>query len=366
MAFVDPDEIKGGFVDPEAGPQLNALQRRMGKGKQGNTIEDIRHAVDTAGYRAGGAVTDLTGSPAAGYATNVAVEAIPAVLGGEAAKLALAPKLVAKGMDYMQSALKPPKASLKSGDAARAIKTLLDEGVNVTEGGVAKLTDKIDVLDDALTAAIANSKATLNKVDVLKPLKDVLADYRAGTMAEDNLPKIREVAKKLLDHPLLRGSNDIQVQIAQDMKRANYRELGDKAYGSGLKPMAERDALKGVTSGLREGVEKAVPEAGPINAEMGPLVNARDLAQERVLMAGNKNQFGLATLVHPKHWPAYLADRSELANSVIARALYSGSRNIPGAAGGGAGGILGMFMGSDEEPQGILSKRTEWMGDGAK
>ncbi len=48
----------------------------------------------------------------------------------------------------MQSALKPTYADLKSGDAAKAIQTMLDEGVNVTPGGVQQLRAQIGKLND--------------------------------------------------------------------------------------------------------------------------------------------------------------------------------------------------------------------------
>lgn len=330
---------------------LSPMQNQMGLGKQGDTMESIRQFVDTAPYRAGGAVTDITGSPALGTGANALLELAPfAIGGGELGKLG-SPTIQRWGRQLMQSALKPAKADLKSGDAAKAIQTLLDEGVNVTEGGVAKLTDKINSLDDSLTSAIAGSKAKLQKTDMLQSLKDVLAEYRQGTLAADTLPKIRDVARKLIDHPLLRGTDEMTVQLAQDMKRQNYRELGDKAFGLGLRPQAERDALKAVTRDLRAGIEQAVPEAASINAEMGPLINARDIAQDRVLMSANKNpiSFGAFGVMNPKAAALWMADRSELIKSLLARLLHSGVAPAAPMTGRVAGGGIGELLGQGQQ-----------------
>jgi hypothetical protein len=327
--------------------QLSPMQKRMGLGKTGDTMGDIHRARDNAVYEVGGKVTDLTGSPFAGSMANAAADAATdplTYLGGAFGK-AMKPLAEAGGRNLMQSALKPGKFSRESGDAAKAVQTLLDEGVNVTEGGVAKLTDKIDLLDERLGNAISASKAKLLKTDVLQRLRDVVKDYRAGLDAEPNVATIREQARKLIEHPDSRFINEMSVQEAQAMKRQNYKELGDKAYGIGLKPAAERDAKKAITRGLKEEIERAVPEAGAVNAEMSPLINARDLAQERVLLAGNKNpiSFGAFGLANPATLLAWLADRSELGKSILARFLHSGvapSTTSIGAATGGMGSII--------------------------
>lgn len=309
--------------------------------------------LDRGAYKAGGAVTDVSskvlppGAAAAlGFGTNVGIQALPVLLGG-AGGVRAAPAIERKAMDIMQSALKPAKAAQKSGDAERAVRTLLERGANVTEGGVSKLTKAIDELDEKLTAAIKDSGATVDKLRVLKPIKEALARFRNETSTTDNLAKIRQAAEEFWNHPSLRGMREIPVQKAQEMKRANYRALGDKAYGVGLKPEAEREGIKAVTRGLKEGVEEAVPEAGPLNAEMGPLINARDLAQERVLMSGNKNLGGLGIL-NPHMLLPWLADRSELVKSLLARGLFSGQRVVPGTAGAVAGSGVGMAEGRRE------------------
>jgi hypothetical protein len=271
----------------------------MGLGKRGDTMGDIHRARANLVQEAGERVTDATGSPA--------------------------------------------RAARMNGDAEKAVQTLLDEGVNVTKGGVEGLTARIDTLDDALDQAIKGSTARLQKTDALKGLKDVIKEYKAGTMAAESLDDVRRVARNLIEHPLLRGKTDMSVQAAQAMKRQNYKELGDAAYGTGLKPSAERDALKAVTRSLKEGIERGTPEAGAINAEMSPLINARDLAQDRTLVAGNRDLLGISTM-NPKTMLLSLADRSQLLKSLLARFLYSGVAPAVAPVGAATGGGIGSLL----------------------
>lgn len=255
------------------------------------------------------------------------------------------------GERMMQIALKPSKVARENGDAVKAVKTLLEEGANVSEGGVAKLTEKIDALDNELSNAIQGSQAKLLNTDVLQNLRGIMRQYAAGTRQAKNLDTIREVADEFLQHPFFKGGNEMPVQAAQLMKRQNYAELGDKAFGMGLRPQAERDALKAITSGLKEGIERVAPETAGINARMSPLINARDLAQQRAMAAANNNLGGIG-LLNPKTLLLSLADRSPLAASLLARFLHNGLAPIApdvGAATGGAAGIGSLLYQQGQE-----------------
>src|SRR3990167_4916023 len=94
-------------------------------------------------YKAGGAVTDFTGSPELGFATNVGIQALPSILSGTAVKSATSPLLKKGGRFLMQSAVKPSAQNLASGKAAQAVETMLKEGVNVTPGGIAKMGKEV-------------------------------------------------------------------------------------------------------------------------------------------------------------------------------------------------------------------------------
>lgn len=326
--------------------EFNTMQKRMGLGKQGDTMEKIRGVVDNAGYNVGGFVTDQASkvlppeaAAAAGYVANVATDTVPALLGGEAFKLAASPGMQAGAKKLMQSALKPGVADLRSGKAAKAVDTLLEKGINPTQGGVAQLRSHIDELNAQVEQIIANSPATVNKAAVGSHLKDTWAAFKNQVNPQADLETIRKAWDAFKNHPSIAGKMDIPVQLAQEIKQGTYRVL-NKKYGQ--MGSAEVEAQKGLARGLKEEISKAVPQVGPINKAESELINALTVAEKRALMDANKNPMGLALLANnPASWAAFMADKSALFKSIIARMMHSGSERIPQVVGSAAGGLYG-------------------------
>lgn len=350
MAFV-PDEqapeTTGRFVPDERraapkAPESYGLMR---------PIFAIGDLLDKAAYKAGSGTTDLATSlglspeSAAkfGLAANVGVQAIPTFGAGSVAKSA-APLLEGAGNRLMQSALKPTLENLKNGNAARAISTMLDEGLNATSGGVQAIRSKIGQLNTEIASAIANSPATVDKGAVASRLYDTLKKFSMQVNPQADVKAVESAWNSFLDHPLLQGKTTMPVQTAQDMKQATYRSLGDKAYGelSG----ASEEAQKQLARGLKEEIATAVPQVAGLNKKESDLINALQITERRALMDGNKNLGGLALLTHsPATFAAFMADKSALFKSLVARMLSSGSEAIPQAAGTAAGATLGSQLG---------------------
>lgn len=316
----------------------------------GEASRKIGELTDSAAYDAGGKVTDLTGSPGLGFATNVGVQAIPTVLGGQVGSRA-APVMEGAGRSLMQSALKPSKLEHLSGKGARAVQTMLDEGANVSAGGVAKMRSSIDSLNDEIASIIQGSGARIDKNAVASRLQDVMKKYEASVDPGD-LQAIERVWTDFLSHPQLPGK-DMAIQFAQRMKKAGNAKLGDAAYGTGLKPAAERDAYKGIVRGLKEEIAASEPAVAPLNAREGALINAEKIAANRVAMDANKNPLGLGALItQPWMLPVWMWDRSPLGKSLAARFLYSNAAPIGTAGGAAAGGMYGASQG--QPPSGVL------------
>jgi hypothetical protein len=295
-------------------------------------------------YKAGGAITDVTGSPAAGLAANVAVQAVPAVLGGEAAKLA-SPSVKGAATSIMQSALKPTFEQLKSGKAAQAIQTMFDEGINVSKGGIAKLRSKIAELNQQITEAIKNSPATVDKGKVASALQGTLDRFAKQVNPKADLKTIESAWTEFLDHPLLTGKQDIPVKLAQEMKQSTYREIAGK-YGE--LGSAGIESQKTLARGLKEGIAEAVPEISGLNKRESQLINALSMTEKRALMEGNKNIGGLALLARNKEaFAAYMADKSSLFKSLVARMLNAGAEQIPVTFGRAAGAAVGASEGQN-------------------
>lgn len=260
-----------------------------------------------------------------------AVNQAPGVLGGGAGRLgeAVGGGMKTQARSLMQSALKPDARAMRTGKAAKAVDTMLDEGVNVTPGGVEKLRARRDALNDEIDKVIAGSPAIIKKNVVGKKMRKLMDEVTEQVDPSGDLAAIQKTWQNFMDHPLLTGSRTMSVQTAQKLKRGTYKQLGDKQYGE-LKG-AEVTAQKVLASELREAIAKAVPKVAPLNAEESRMINALNLTEKRVMMSANKNPMGLGAfaILRPKEFVAWMADRSELFKSLIARMFNAGSQAAP-------------------------------------
>ena len=300
---------------------------------------DIPDLINKTAEGVGGAVTDIAAkylSPeaaaAAGVAANVGVQAVPVMLGGEPAKAASS--AIRSGSErLMQSALKPSITSLKTGQAAQAISTMLDEGITVSKGGVAKLKAMISALNDDVVRAIVASPATVDKNKVANALLVPLRKFERQVNPTADMRAIEGAWTEFINHPLLSGKQNIPVQLAQEIKQGTYKTLGDKAYSRLGIGAADEAAQKALAGGLREEIATAVPEVAQLNAKEAKLLNALQNAEHRALSEGNKNLSGLAWLSNnPAAWGAFMADRSAAFKSIVARMLNAGKEQIPATA----------------------------------
>ena len=240
----------------------------------------------------------------------------------------------------MQSALKP---SPLEGTAKidRAVNTLLDEGANVTRGGVEKLRRIGTGLNDDVQNILNRSTATIPKgspatriADEIRRVEDVNplpSSPRAG---------LEGVQTEYLSNPLIPAQ--IPLPKAQQYKQALYQGLKDD-YGK--LSVGDEAGRKALARGLREDIEGRAPDVIPINARASDVWNALNMAERRALVAGNKDPMGLSPIAaHPIGAGSFLLNRSEALKSVIARGLNSTQR-VPGAV---LGGLLGSNMSTPE------------------
>lgn len=318
-----------------------------GTGRGLDTINDV---VMKGAYKAGGAVTDL-GTKAglspewaagAGLATNVGLQAIPAVAGGGIGRTA-APLLESAGQRLMQSAIKPGVEAMKSGAGPRAVQTMLDEGINATKGGVEKLNTMISNLGDDITNVLKRySGTTVDKGAVASRIQDAIKRVEStNPTPQSALRDINKVYDDFLTNGLL--PQNIPIQEANKLKMGIYRTLREqKAYGQISNDTNE--AQKALGRGFKEEINAAAPEVVPLNARQGELLNAKKLAERRTFTEGNTNIMGLAPLTHsPGAAAAFLLDKYGLSKSLLARLLYSGSEPIATGAGAGAGSLTDLL-----------------------
>ncbi len=287
----------------------------------GYPFRKIEEGADWAGEKA----AELSGSPAVGAGSKAAITGAQAALFAALMKgTPPAETMQGKaGIGLMQSVVKPILPDLKSGDAKRALITMLDEGVNGTMGGMDKTNQLARSLDDKVKEAVANSTATVNVPTVGGSLRRNWDNAVNQVNPEADMAAVRGSWDEFRNSPQVRGKVDIPVQLAQALKQGTYRALGNKSYGE--IGSASTEAQKALASGLRKGVINAVPEvAAPLSRE-ADLMNVLSVAERRALQEANKNPQGLAALRvdNPMAWMGFMADKSALIKSMLARALYS-------------------------------------------
>ena len=333
---------------------LNSASDRLSRYTQQNAQpwQDAASEIDAAPYNVGAAVNDKAAkyvSPeiAAGLGTaaNFATSLVPMAVGGAAGGMAQ-PAFQAMGKNVMQRALKPTVADFRKGKADRAVETLLDEGVNVSRGGVEKLRGMGEKLNARVADEIAGSTATVDKNAVAARLLDTEKKFTAQVNPQSDLNAIDDVWTNFLKHPQLSGNQTMPIQLAQELKqgtqarlKAKYGEMGD----------ASTEAQKALAFGLRKEIERGAPAVGPLNRKASDLWNALNVTERRALIGGNNNPVSLPTVIGAAHNPAFgasmIVNSSDLAKSLAARLLYSGQ--LPANAGRGAG--LAYALQQDQE-----------------
>lgn len=298
-------------------------------------------AVNSIGYKAGGAATDVAAKvlpPSAaagvGYVANVAAQAVPTLLGGLGGK-AVEPAAQSAARGLMHSALKPSAKAQDTGKAAKAIETMLKDGVNVSEGGIAKLRGHISDLSKEVAAHIAASPNVINKNAAAQELQLALNKFERTATPQGNIKTITDAWTDFINHPLMQGSNAIPVKLAQEIKQGT-QYLARNSYGE-LKG-AEIEAQKMLARGLRKEIERVVPEVAKLNAKESELINAKLLAEARIFGEKNKDPGGMVWLANnPAQALGWLAARSSWLKSVLARGLYKGAPSSGAAAGAAYG-----------------------------
>lgn len=337
----------------------------LAAGLAGEGSRQLGQAYDRAAYNVGGNVTDVAaraGLPpnvaaGAGYATNVALQALPTVAGSAFGRTVTQPPMQSAGRSVMQSALKPPLAARESGDAKRAIDTLLERGVNVSAGGAQKLSGEISRLYDEVDSIIKSSKATVDKGWAASEVHKVLTKYRKQVNPNSDVAAILDSFDEFVKRG---GTTKLTIQEAQEVKRGTQQILAQKgAYGE--VGTAADETQKAMARGLRLGIEDAAPGVIAPNLKQSELMNALDLVNRRVATAGNRDVAGLAFLA--QNLPAGMAmqaDRSAVVKSLLARGLYSGGGPLGTSVGGYVGGSFGSESGMPPEypPLGLFRWRV--------
>lgn len=361
VASVKPEDFGAkpvGATAAQAAPAPNAAQDGLmeaAKGAPGGLMgmtasvgamvtKALDDAIHHGAYNAGGHITDFLSklglSPEAaaggGQVANVGLQALPAVAGMGIGRT-VAPLMEAGAEKLMASALKPTLKDWRTGRADQAIGTMFDEGVNATRGGMETLRKRVFDIGDKVKGELAGSNATVDKGAVASRIQDAIAKIEKGNPTPQDMTQAAErVYNQFMQNGLV--PRDIPVQQAQELKQGIYKILEDK-YGArvGIDPGTVA-AQKALARGFKEEISAAVPQIEALNARNSNLINALKVGERRALMDLNKNPMGFALLTHnPATLAAYMADKSALFKSIVARTMNAGAKEIPEGIGAAAG-----------------------------
>jgi len=251
--------------------------------------------------------------------------------GSQAAGAGIGKALAKAGPWLMQTALKPTQAVLKEyGTTPQAIaKTLLDEGVNVTERGLQKLQQLFSATNEDIGKAVANAPGQIQKSNVAARVLTTANRTAQQVNPTKDLESVGRVVEEFQNHPIYTGKS-ITVPEAQAMKVGTYRTIGKK-YGE--ISSAEVEAQKALARGLKEEVASEVPGLTALNARDSALMPAMDAVGRRVAVAGNRDPVGFAWVAqNPVTFLAALFDRNPAVKSMIARGAYRSAGTAAGVS----------------------------------
>lgn len=333
------------------GSVKGALLNLAAPGGVGRITDSAMHSYDQASYDLGGNVAEKTGSPELGYAANVAASAVPAVLGGGIGSTA-SPLFKEAGRGLMQSAIGPSAANLSRGKVEGAIETMLQQGYNATNAGVASMKRKAEEIKEMVKQLTDNSGKLINTTPVRQNIAKVEAKAGQGPSSVQDIGTVQRVEREIFENPNIDQIGTMSVKNAQAMKERIQAKIGDAGYGLGLKPAVEKDALKAGGRGFRQAIEYAEPGVRPLNAAAGELRNAVNVAGPKAALQGNQNPLPLgaslaASVSNPAAALGMYANSSAYIKSLLARLLYSGSEVIPTATGAALGAKLGVRQNSN-------------------
>lgn len=269
------------------------------------------------------------GAGALNAGEDAAIQGGTTLMGQQIAKAAskVAPAL-------MQSALKPgiksTLAAVKGGTMPPVVKTLLDEGINVTPGGIEKLNNIIGSTNADIKAAIDGLGGKISPLRVTSRLSDTAKQFANQVNPQADLAAISDVGQNFLD---AHGGQQLSASAAQSLKTGTYKALKDKAYGEvkGATIEAEKALARGLKEEIAKEAAKSGIDLGAINAREGAAITARDAIAKRVAMVGNRDPAGLAWLAHsPVTFMMALAERSPVVKSMLARGLYQSAAKASG------------------------------------
>lgn len=309
--------MAGGVIGAVGGPGVSIGTAALGGGAGEAARQAVRNLVRVSDGAQGRPV-----DPTA-IASEMAVQG-----GSQAAGRAISEGMRRSGQWLMQHTVRPNPTLLKEFNttAKDIAQTLLNHGINVTEGGLSKLQRLIGSTNDDIKGLVSSASGSIPKPRVAARVAPVALRVGRQTNPTSDLKAIGETVDEFLKHPVMKG--DLSPVDAHAMKIATYQKLG-KAYGE-LKG-AEIETQKALARGLKEEVADAVPGVAAKNAHEAKLLAAGGALGKRIALDSSADPMGLLfASSNPQLFIAGLINRQPVIKSMLARGLYQSAARASG------------------------------------
>lgn len=231
------------------------------------------------GAMSGGAQAGLIDPETAksGAAIGAAIPVVGKVLGAskDAAKA-----LRSGAESLMKSALKPTPKDLISGDAAKAIDTMLENNIPATSKGIEQIRTRIDELNSQIKDVIANSTERVKTRKLMRPVAQKLKEFRQVN-EEGDLAAIKKSWEEFKNNRAVKagvgGVQAVKAEVAnrdaaaakalQDAWKLKTFEQQQKglAHGGGIKSsVGQPEGQPYINVGGIGAKEKISPSAYPV------------------------------------------------------------------------------------------------------
>jgi hypothetical protein len=202
--------------------------------------------------------------------------------------------------------LKPALTQQLLPRARQIVRTAIEEALPLTEVGAKKATTLIADLNLQISQMLARTRGqTIDLHAIAERVRQFARQkYNRPGRSVENYEAALRVADRIDQHPSLglpAGVRPTRVNVnlptAQDVKVGLYEEAGQNAFGVAT-GQATKEAEKVGAHEIRVGLERRVPQIGPLNARESRLLDAGEAIAQAVERHANQNPLlGAPTLV---------------------------------------------------------------------
>jgi len=249
-----------------------------GKTAAGGKVADTALRVG-AGAAGGAAAAGLVGEDA-GKGAMIGGAFPPAIQAAGKAGAMARSALTTSAEKLMQSALKPTIEQLRSGDAAVAVRTLLDNGISPNADGVAKLQTMISGINDQIDDLIKGSTAKIDRDKVTQALLSVRGKFSNQVNPQSDLDAIAQVAENFKNHPKLANLNAEELRLVEAINNAQAARVSALQDAGRFETMAAQQRTlsqsQPISLGTRQPTNEPFFNVGSLGGEaVSPLAPSR-------------------------------------------------------------------------------------------